>query len=771
MEGVLKMSDESVEFLNSGVLAPIKRWGTRWSLWPAHFVTACCGVELAHAFACGYDGERWGVLNYGISRQTNFIIVEGAITRKMARALRFVWGQMPEPKFVIVLGACGQKGGLFWNGYNIVRPSDVVPVDFFVPGCPPTPEGLLRGCRAVQDKIEGIDRTTIQFKDAELPPKEAIEERLVPTTPKIFALTPAVRIDMRDENAEKAWSFGRELVAELSVNANATIIGMNRIALKTTREKMKDVALKLKEKGFDHVKSVNVVDVPHENKFIVEYVVSSYSQEELKPVLLSVFCEIPREDARVASLKDVWESADYQEREMHEFFGVWFEGNPWMGKKFFLAPDSPEYPLRKDFKLREARYVLEKGGEEDVRNEPPSDLELPVPFDLKEAHESDEYVVFVGPHHPGSGHLRTILRVKGDIITDAIPDPGYVHRGMEKTAENLLYIQSMPLFERCSIVDSANITLGYVRAIERALKIEVPERAKYIRMILAELSRIGTFLYDAAIGPMFLGHTTGFMYCFALREVLVDLLTKITGARITTSFIVPGGIRRDVPQEVLQAVKKFTSAVRKRWERYMDIFVRNPVTIARLKGVGVLSKEDAIRLGCVGPFLRASGVEYDVRKIEPYEAYDDVEFEIPVSDEGDALARFLVRVEEMKQSFRIIQQAVDALQHIKGEILSEDVLGECKDMFSSDIRGYFYRAFGNIVLPRGEFSAITEAARGSLLFSIISDGESNVPYRVKAATPCLANLRAFMEAVKGERLADFWAIYISFGYFPPEADR
>jgi len=765
------MSDESVEFLNSGVLAPIKKWGTRWSLWPAHFVTACCGVELAHAFACGYDGERWGVLNYGISRQTNFIIVEGAITRKMACALRLVWEQMPEPKFVIVLGACGERGGLFWNGYNIVRPSDVVPVDYFVPGCPPTPEALLRGCRAVQDKIEGIDRTTIRFKHVDIG-REVIEERLIPTSPKRCALTPTIRIDM---HSEAKWVFGRELVSVLEralgdLLVRTAIVGRNRIAVKVNRDKMKEVAVKLKEIGFDHVKSVNVLDIPHEKKFIVEYIVSSYSVEDLKPVLLSVFCDVDRDDAWISSMKDVWESADYQEREMHEFFGVMFEGNPWMGRKFFLAKDSPEYPLRKDFKLKEARYVLEK--DEDVRNPPPSDLTLPVPQEfLEDAREKDEYVVYVGPHHPASGHLRTILRVHGDIIVDVLPDPGYVHRGMEKTAENLLYVQSIPLFERSSIVDSLNITLGYVRAIEQALGIHVPERAKYIRMILAELSRIGTFLYDAAIGPMFLGHSTGFMYCFAIREMLVDILTRITGARITTSFIVPGGIRRDVPDDVLDAVNRFTYALRKRWERYMDIFVRNPVTLARLRGVGVITKEDAIKWGMAGPFLRASGVEYDVRKIEPYEAYDEVEWEVPVSDEGDSLARFLVRVEEMNQSIRIIRQAVSALKNIRGEILSEDVLGECSDVYANDIRGYFYRAFGDIVLPRGEFTSITEASRGSLIYSIISDGESNMPYRVRVVTPCLLNLRAFMESVKGERLADFWTVYLSFGYFPPEADR
>ncbi len=348
------MSEDSVNFVRSGLLAPLKKWGTHWSLWPVHLVTACCGAELAHAFACGYDGERIGALNYGIARQTNLIIVEGAITRKMARVLRITWEQMPDPKFVIVMGACGLKGGIFWNGYHLVKPSDVVPVDFFIPGCPPTPEALLRGIRQLQEKIRtGEARNSISFGEVSFargrPPK------IVPRSPKRMSKAPAIIVDVAKEGDEKTAEVAERIKA--AIDAKVTVTGKNRIAVKVERGEMLKAALKLKELGFDHVKNVNVIDVPNEDKFIVEYHFSSYSVKELMPVIVNLFTDVPRSDAKVKSLASLFPSADYMEREMHDLFGVIFEGNEWMGRRFLLAPDAPEYPLRKDFKIEDETYV------------------------------------------------------------------------------------------------------------------------------------------------------------------------------------------------------------------------------------------------------------------------------------------------------------------------------------------------------------------------------------------------------------------------------
>lgn len=779
--------NRNIRIVSSGILSPLRKWGTKWSLWPCHFLTSCCGVELAHSGASGYDMERLGTLNMGISRQTNFIIVEGTITRKMARALRIVWEQMPDPKFVNIIGACGQRGGIFWNSYNITYPHDIVPVDFFIPGCPVTPEGLMRGVRAVQRKIEGRDETTVKFDKVELPslPPEERKEYRVPTTPKIYAPTPTIRVDVP---SDVDWNYGEGLVQELKTLLNGlyesiTITDKNRIAIRTTSENVVEVAKKLSEEmNVDHVKNVNVIDVPHERKYIVEYMVSSYTKE-LMPVIISIFAEIRREEeAKFPSFSTLWESADYTEREMHDFFGVRFEGNEGIDSKFLLAPDTPDFPLRKDFKLEEERYVIEKGIPLTLPIKPPhytppstsemESLSMPVSEEIfEESEKRDGFVAFIGPHHSGSGHLRWVVRMKGDIIEDIIPDPGYVHRSMEKLAENRLYVQNIPLFERACIAEPINLNLGYVRTIEKALGLDVPERASYIRTLMAELSRIGCFLYDAGIFSLFTGHSTGYMYSFAVREMILEAIVGMTGSRCSPSFLIPGGIRRDISDDMLRLVENLTSAIHKRLKKFEDIFVYNPVLVSRAKEVGVLTRQEAINYGIVGPFLRASSVEYDTRKVEPYEVYDRLEWDMPVADEGDCLMRFLLRLEEVMQSLKIIGQVVDALKEIpKGNVISEEILGDYKEV-SDDIRGYLYRVYGNLVLPRGEWTTLTEAARGTLLYSIISDGESNVPYRVRIVTPSWTNLRGIVEAARGERLADFWTIFGSFGYFPPEADR
>ncbi len=712
----------------------LKEWGTKWSLWPVHLVTACCGVELAHAYACGYDAERLGSLNYGICRQTNLIIVEGAITRKMARVLKITWEQMPNPKFVIVMGACGIKGGIFWNSYHMVRPWEVVPVDVFVPGCPPTPEALIRGIVALQRKIEGKeDFDTFEKINVEI--KSGRMRRLPPL--KEFTIeNPAVV-----PNVERVVDdYSKTLEDVLGVRVYT--VGVNHYYAFV--EDVKRSAEILGHLGFDNVKNVNVLDIPHEDSFIVEFTLHNYENYKL----VTIAKRVSRKDPKVESLSSIFPSSDYMEREMHEFFGVVFEGNDWMGKNFLLDISTPKFPLRKDFKLESQSIEEEKSFLQDFDGNLDA-TKLSDDF-VMDATSKDEYILIVGPQHPGSGHMRLIVKLDGDIIRDVIPDPGYVHRGVEKIAESRIYIKNIPLVERPCITDFANYDICYVKAIEEALGIDVPERAKYIRTILAELCRIGTHLYDAGILAIFLGHSTGFMWTFGLREFICEALTILTGARVTGSFIVPGGLRRDVSDEKLRRVREIVLSMRKRLEKFERIFVKNPTVVARLENVGVLDRKDAKEFGIVGPFLRASNVRHDWR-LRGYEAYDCVDWDVVTAEEGDSYARLLVRVEEINQSIKIIDQLVRDLP--KGEMKVN--MWELTDL----------------VLPLGEFVSCVEGARGTIFMSIVSDGESTTPYRFRIVTPSWYNLRGFIEACKGERLADLQAIYGSFGYFPPEADR
>lgn len=398
---------------------------------------------------------------------------------------------------------------------------------------------------------------------------------------------------------------------------------------------------------------------------------------------------------------------------------------------------------------------------------------VPIPKEyVEEAYKKDEYLVLIGPQHPGSGHMRLIVRLKGDYIVDIMPDPGYVHRGVEKLSETRYYLHNIPLVERPAIMDAANQAIGYVRALEKLLDLDVPPRAQYIRVILAELCRIGTILYDVAILAIFLGHSTGYMWGFGLREYICEALARISGARITVSHTIPGGVRRDVDENTLRSIYEMTISFEKKLKDFERIFFKNPAVVARLKDVGVLSKEEAIKYGVTGPFLRASGVEYDVRKIEPYEVYNELDWDMVIADEGDSYARIMVRFGEVLQSLNIIRQAIKNIP--SGPIISEKLIAKVpaakRADAAKDIRSFFSRVYAGMSLKPGIVTTLTEASRGTLLYTIVSEG-SPIIYRLRMITPDYYNLRGFMEACKGYRLADLPAIYGSFGYFPPSCDR
>jgi NADH-quinone oxidoreductase subunit D len=354
----------------------------------------------------------------------------------------------------------------------------------------------------------------------------------------------------------------------------------------------------------------------------------------------------------------------------------------------------------------------------------------------------------IGPQHPGSGHFRLIIDLDGDRIARGRPDPGYVHRGIEKQAEVRDYVQSIPLLERPVISDSNGIIYPYVLATEKLLGLSVPERALYIRVIAAELNRIMSHLYWLAIYGIFLGHSTMFMWPFGDREVVIDLAQRAMGTRLTYSFFVPGGVRNDLPDGFGEDAERAFVYLEKRLGEYDSIFFSNPIFTKRSRGVGVLSGSDACRLGVVGPTLRGSGIDSDTRKDEPYDVYDRMQFDVPSFREGDCYSRALVRFNEITQSMRIVRQA-----------LKEIPSGPCRVKLPSVIRP-----------EPGEVYVRTEAARGAVGYYIRSEG-GRTPYRLKISSPSFRNLPAFEFLLHGAYLADMPTIYWSLDYWPLEADR
>ena len=353
----------------------------------------------------------------------------------------------------------------------------------------------------------------------------------------------------------------------------------------------------------------------------------------------------------------------------------------------------------------------------------------------------------VGPQHPGSGHMRIKLKTDGDIIVEATPDIGYVHRGCEKIAESRNIIKNIPMLERPNIADSSHLNWSYIAPIEELQRVEVPERGLHIRTMLCEINRIASHLYGMAImGGIFSGHTTMYMFGFGDRELLLDLHEMLTGARMTFSFFVPGGVRRDLPKGFVEKLAETLDYIERHLGAIDRVFVSNPLFVERARGVGVLSKDDAIKLGVVGPVLRASGVACDVRRDASYGVYDRVDFEIPSFKEGDSLSRWLVRFEEMKQSISILRQLMRDIP--KGPIARKSPL----------------------VVPRGEAIGRVESSRGEINHYVVGDG-GDKPFRVKMSTGSFKNLAALPFLLKGVRIGDMPIIYGSLDYWPVEADR
>ena len=355
----------------------------------------------------------------------------------------------------------------------------------------------------------------------------------------------------------------------------------------------------------------------------------------------------------------------------------------------------------------------------------------------------------VGPQHPGSGHMRLIVQVDGDYIVACDPDPGYVHRGEEKMAEYRNYILNIPHLERPIIHDSCNILYPYCLAVEEILDLEVPERAKYMRVIASELNRCVYTLYWLGIYGIFLGHSTMFMWPMGDRELFIDLLEKMTGARVTHSYFVPGGVRNDIPANFEDVCLRQVNYFEKRIKEYADIFYDNPILIHRTEKTGILSREDAIRLGTTGSVLRASGVDFDIRKKEPYDVYEELDVHSNVLKEGDSLARSKIPWLDMLESCNIIRQALEKMPKS----------GSIRKKLKPNPRGGDMSVYKRV-----------ESGRGSLGCYIVSKSKPE-PYRLKLSVPSFRNLIALPYLLKGEKLGNMPAVYWSLNYWPVEADR
>jgi NADH-quinone oxidoreductase subunit D len=389
--------------------------------------------------------------------------------------------------------------------------------------------------------------------------------------------------------------------------------------------------------------------------------------------------------------------------------------------------------------------------------------------------ETSLMTVNMGPQHPAThGVLRLVLELDGEVIVKAVPHIGYLHRGMEKLAESLTYPQALTLTDRLDYTSALSNNLAYCLAVEKLLDIRIPQRAQYLRVLLAELQRIAAHLLWLGTHALDLGAMTMFFYPFRERETIMEMLELVTGARLTPSFIRIGGLAADIPDDFLPAVRAFTEALPGRIAEYEEMLTENIIWKKRTRRIAPLSREECIDYGVTGPPLRASGVNYDVRKAFPYSSYEDFDFEIPLGQNGDVYDRYLVRLEEMRQSNRIVRQVMDRLP--EGPVSAPDaplIVPPPKEEVGRDIAAmirHFKIMQEGFRPPCGEVYSSIESSKGELGFYIIGDG-TNRPLRMRIRTPSFSNLSALTKMIKGEMVADVVAAIGSIDIVLGEIDR
>ena len=361
----------------------------------------------------------------------------------------------------------------------------------------------------------------------------------------------------------------------------------------------------------------------------------------------------------------------------------------------------------------------------------------------------ETFVLNLGPQHPAThGVLRLKLTMDGESIVRAEPVCGYIHRMHEKMGENRTWAQFLPNTSRIDYLSAMHYTHAYVAAVERAAQLEVPRRAEFVRVITSELNRISSHLVWFGAFLLDLGGFTPLLYAFDDREKILDLLERVTGARLTYCYYRFGGLYNDVDAEFLRGARDFVRYMRPRLDMYRELVTDNIILRKRLEGIGLADAELCRRYGATGPVLRGAGVAYDVRRAEPYSVYPELDFRIPTHPEGDSMARYRVRMDEIEQSLRIIEQVVDLIP--EGPIRS--------------------KVPKVLKLPPGDTCFAVEAARGRFMVRIVSDGK-DVPYRVKLRTPSFSNLSLFEEASRGMLLADALAFLGSLDLVIPDIDR
>uniref|UniRef100_UPI0021E08D2D NADH dehydrogenase (quinone) subunit D n=1 Tax=Edaphobacter bradus TaxID=2259016 RepID=UPI0021E08D2D len=383
-------------------------------------------------------------------------------------------------------------------------------------------------------------------------------------------------------------------------------------------------------------------------------------------------------------------------------------------------------------------------------------------------------VINMGPQHPSThGVLRLVLEIDGETVVSLAPDIGYLHTGIEKTCEAKFYQQVVPMTDRVDYLCPMVNNLTYCLAVEKLLGLEIPERAQYLRVLLSELTRIQSHLVWLGTHAMDIGALTVFLYCFREREMLLRIFEGLAGQRMMTSYIRIGGVSLEPPLDFYEKVQEFLNLFPEKIQEYENLLSGNPIWINRIKGVGYLSAADAIALGVTGPPLRASGVDWDIRRDMPYSGYEKFQFKVPVATEGDVWTRYVLRMQEMRESVKIAQQALDGMPEGRITAVAPKIILPDREQMKTQMESlihHFKIVTEGFAVPAGEVFQAVEAPHGEMGYYVVSDGTAK-PYRVHMRNPGFATLQALETMCKGRLLADVVAVIGSIDIVLGEIDR